>query len=377
MYIYGIQPTMKKYLSIICLLSFAIFYGQEGQKQPTELELDYFYGSILEHNPDISHLITDHPSGFVFSYNRKTFGSREAERRYNYPDWGFTFAYQDFKNEPLGSNYGLYAHMNFYFLNRNLVFKVAQGVAYADNPYDPETNFLNNAFGSEFLSTTYLKLNYVKENLWEGLGVHAGISLLHYSNANFKAPNTSVNTFAFNVGARYVFDHENFPSYIETTDPPSNTYAERFKFNLAFRFGYNESDVVGSGQFPFYTVSGWVDKRINYKSTLQFGVDYMDSKFLEEFIRYRAAAFPDEGLSGDEDYRRVGVFVGHELRFHRTAFLAQLGYYVYWPYEYENRVYNRLGIKRYFYEDKIFATISLKSHWAKAEGVEFGVGVRL
>ncbi len=353
------------------------FCQEETSKQLFSLEADAYYGSIMEHNPDIAHLITQHPRGLYLSYNRKTYGFREAERRYNYPDWGFTFAYQDFQNEVLGENYGLYAHINWYFLNRNVVFRIGQGVAYNTNPYDPETNFENNAFGSNFLSTTFLKLNYVKENIWDGFGLHAGVTLIHYSNANFEAPNNSTNTWAFNVGASYLFDHENEPEYVDIDDGPSSSHAEKIKYNLAFRFGYNESDVVDSGQFPFYVVSAFADKRLNYKSTVQLGVDYFDSKFLEEFIRYRSIAFPEENISGSTDYRRVGVFVGHELRFYKTAFVSQLGYYVYWPFEFENRHYNRLGLKRYFYQDRIFAVITVKAHWAKAEAVEFGLGVRL
>ena len=45
-------------------------------------------------------------------------------------------------------------------------------------------------------------------------------------------------------------------------------------------------------------------------------------------------------------------------------------------YDFEGQVYNRIGLKRYF-GDKFFGAITLKSHGAKAEAVEFGIGVRL
>jgi hypothetical protein len=68
--------------------------------------------------------------------------------------------------------------------------------------------------------------------------------------------------------------------------------------------------------------------------------------------------------------------VGHELFINRLSVLVQLGYYVYYPFEFEGRVYNRVGIKRYF-GSNWFGAISLKSHGAKAEAIEFGVGIRL
>ncbi len=369
---------MKHFLFVFTalILSFSLF-SQEKELKSASLETDFFYGSILEHNPDIQHLITGHPTGFIFSYSRKTYGFNEWERRYNYPDWGFSLAYQDLHNEYLGSAIGAYSHINWYFLNRNLMLSIGQGIAYVSNPFDTDTNYKNNAYGSHFLSATYLKGNYVYENIWKGLGFHAGVSLFHYSNANLKAPNTSTNTFAINAGLSYLLDYKEFPEYIQKEDSLSRTYAERFKYNIAFRTGVNESDVIGLGQEPFYVISAFVDKRINYKSTFTAGVDVYFSTFLKELIKYRSIAYPEDGLSGDEDYKRVGVFVGHEWRLNRVAVVTQLGYYVYWPYDFENRVYVRLGLKRYFFDDRIFAAVTLHSHWAKAEAVEFGLGYRL
>ncbi len=375
---------MKHIYTVIALfLAFAV-YSQNDSIQPQELEVkpysieaDYIYGSILEHNPDISHLITGHPTGFFLSFNRKTYGFNEWERRYRYPDWGFTVAYQNMQNEFLGRNLSAYGHYNWYFYNRNLVIRVGQGIAYADKPYDAVDNFQNNAYGSRLLSTTFLKANFVRENVWKGLGYHAGFTIIHYSNANFRAPNNSTNSWLFNVGISYQPEAEKMPEFIPLEDTPSSIHAEKVHFNFAFRSGVNESDVNGQGQYPFYVFSGYADKRINYKSTLQVGTDVFLSKFLEELITYRSIAYPEDGLTGDEDYKRVGIFVGHELRFNQISFVSQLGYYVYWPYEFENRVYNRLGLLRHFYDDTFFASVTVHAHWAKAEAVEFGVGIRL
>lgn len=365
----------------ICLffiiMSVQYTLAQQNELKFYSVEVDYFSGSVIEHNPDIAHLITSHPTGFILSLNRKSYGYNEAEERYNYPDWGITFAYQDMHNRYLGEHYGLYGHFNFYFLNRNVRVGVAQGISYNTNPYDPETNFQNNAYGSHLLSTTIFKLNYSKENLFKGFGLNAGIGIIHYSNANFKAPNSSTNTFYVSAGISYLFNNINFPVLIPPGTWPSKYYAERIKYNVVFRTGRNEADVNGLGQHPFYVLSVYADKRINYKSTFQAGAEVFFSIFLRDLIRYRANSFPEDGLTGDEDYKRIGVFVGHELRFKKIGLVSQIGYYVYWPYEFENRTYLRLGLKRYFLEDKFFFEVSLKSHGAKAEAVEFGLGIKL
>ncbi|MDC7998683.1 acyloxyacyl hydrolase [Gilvibacter sediminis] len=370
------NPRFLLFFFLILLVGVNESSAQEQEEQkPFSLQLDYFYGTIMEHNPDLSHLITDHPEGFVLSYNRKTYGFNAWERRYNYPDWGFTFTYQNFKNQALGENYGLYGHFNFYFLKRSLVLRIGQGIAYASNPYDRDENFLNNAYGTHLLSTTMLKFDYVKERLWRGLGLQAGFTVIHYSNANLKAPNNSTNTFAFSAGLNYQFDHDNFPEYVPFEG--KTPYSEPVHFNLVLRGGVNESDIVGQGQFPFYVVSAFADKRINHKSTLQAGVDLFFAEFLKELIYFRSVAFPEENVTGDEDWKRVGIFIGHELRFNRVAFVSQLGYYVYYPFDFEGQLYNRLGLKRYFGKnDRVFAGVTVKAHGAKAEAVEFAVGIR-
>ena len=87
--------------------------GQEQDPRVRNMDLNPFYGSILLHNPDISHLIREHPSGFILALNRKTFGGQAWEQRYGYPDQGVSFIYQDMGTETLGDNFGLYLHYNF------------------------------------------------------------------------------------------------------------------------------------------------------------------------------------------------------------------------------------------------------------------------
>src|SRR5690554_6603017 len=167
---------MERFLAFLLLLLLSSpLFSQEKERNPFALEADFFYGNILEHNPKIQHLITGHPTGFVMSLNRKTYGFNEWERRYNYPDWGFSLAHQDMRHESLGEVLAVYGHLNWYFLKRHLRFQIGQGIAYANNPYDYYDNYNNSAYGTHLMSTTYLKASFVRENLWKGFGLHAGL----------------------------------------------------------------------------------------------------------------------------------------------------------------------------------------------------------
>lgn len=363
---------MRNYFISFLLLS-SIAVSAQKETDNAYLDVSYFGGNIALHNNDILHLIKGHPEGIILSYNKKTFGNKPWEQRFGYPDYGLSFIYQDLKNEILGNNYALYAHYNFYFFKRNVMLRIGQGLAYNTNPYHKIENPKNIAFGSDILSATYLLFNYKKERLFNRFGLQGGLTLTHYSNANVKAPNTSVNTIALNVGLTYNLDNGN-QEFIDNLG--KEKFTEKVKFNLAFRSGINQSDIIGSGQFPFYIFSGYADKRLSHLSAIQFGTDVFFSNFLKELIYYKSVAFPEEDVSGDEDYKRVGLFVGHELFINKLSVESQLGYYVYYPYDFEGRTYIRVGLKRYFGK-KFFGAITLKSHGAKAESVAFGVGVRL
>lgn len=346
--------------------------NQASKSRSFSIEASYFYGAILQHNPDISHLITGHPEGVLMRFNKRTYGEKEWQSLYGFPDFGFTFSYQDLKNPSLGKAYGVYAHYNFYAFNRQLQYTVGTGVAYMTNPFDAVTNFRNVAYGTSLTSATYVQANYRKENLIGALGLQAGVTLIHYSNGNIKEPNTSTNSLLFNVGLNWSLEPENSTYKIWE----KQNYTEPIKFNAMFRYGWNESNVRGSGQFPFYTISFYADKRLSKKSSIHAGTELMLSKFLTEYRDYQANSFPNSGITGNENTARVGFFAGHELHIGKTSVLTYLGYYIYDEINYGSTIYNRIGLQRRFNKNWM-ASVTLKSHAASAEALSIGIGYRL
>jgi len=346
--------------------------GKATDKKSYSIDANYFYGSILQHNPDISHLITDHPDGVLLRYNRKTYGDKEWESLYGFPDLGFTFTYQDLKNRSLGEAYAIYAHYNFYAFKRRLQYGIGTGVAYLTNPFDPVTNFRNVAYGTRLTSATYVMANYRKENLIGSIGIQAGITLIHYSNGNIKEPNTSTNSLLFNVGLNWSVDSVN-NSYRKWDKVK---YKEPIYFNVLARYGWNESNLRGSGQFPFYTISLYGDKRLSKKSSIHVGTELMISDFLKEYRDFQANSFPNSDINGDEDYKRLGVFAGHELHIGKMSVLTYLGYYLYDEINFASSIYNRIGLQRRMNEHWI-VNVTLKSHAASAEALSIGIGYRL
>jgi hypothetical protein len=363
---------MKRLIALLLLLSACVSAQQNGH---TNLQLDVFRGNIYRHTDDIDHLITGHPDGLLMSFNHMTFGDKEWQQAYNFPDYGLSFQYQDFKNEYLGECFAIAAHYNFYFLNRHLVLRISQGIGMTTNPYDKETNYKNNAFGSRFLSSNLFMLHYKKDNLIGRIGVQAGLMFTHFSNGRIKAPNSGINTYALNFGVNYNMGEK--PAYRALDTLPSKSFREPVRLDFVARTGFSESEIAGSGQKPFGHFSAYADKRIGRKSALQLGVELFMTGYLKEYVRHYAEMYPDRPyVDPDTDWKRAGIFIGHELFINRLSVETQLGYYFYKPFKYEIDIYQRLGMK-YYITPKVFAVLSLKAHGARAEAIETGLGIRI
>jgi len=367
---------MKRFLIFLFLFIPFSFFAQKKEKTDSYFQAEYFYGNILKHNKNVGYFLTGHPTGYILSYNIKSKGDKNWQNLFNYPDFGFSTAYQDYKNPILGKLYSLYAHYNFYLLPRNnknqLLLRTGWGIAYNTNPYHKVKNPKNVAFGTKINSSTYLKLYYQRENIYKKIGLNAGLTFIHASNSSFKSPNTGVNVWAATVGLNY-----NLSTSIKLYEPKlkKEKYAERIKYNIKLSFGANESDYIGSGVKPFYVISAYADKRVGKKSAFQFGAEWMANYSLKEYIKIQNILNNEDSK---KDFNRIGLLIGHELFISNISLETQLGYYIYYPFVFEGRIYERLTMKYYFKEQKkYFATIGLKAHAAKAETVAFGIGIRL
>ena len=356
------------------LFIFGISFSQ-NQSDAYYIDVQGFRGNNFKHTQEVSHLSTGHPDGLLISINKKSLGKKEWQQVYDYPDYGISFQTIDFKNKYLGKNYAIGLHYNFYFLKRHLLFRVSQGIGFTTNPYDKETNNKNNAFGSKILDNNYILLQYQKQNLLGPIGLQTGFMFTHFSNARFKAPNSGINSYAFTFGLNYNFEKN--ATILKDSLPNSKSYAEKIKYNFAFRTGISEAPVVGIGQRQFYHIGLYADKRLNRKSALQLGTDVFFSRYLKDYIQFSAVAFPNrEPVDPNTDYKRIGVFVGHELFINKLSIETQFGYYVYKPFKYDIDIYQRLVLK-YYINKNIFAGIGLKTHKAKAEAAELTLGIRL
>ena len=364
---------MKKTAYILILYSFIL----NIKAQKPFLDANLFYGIVIEHDKSLKTAIEGNPFGIILSYNLKNKQEKDWLAYYNYPDFGFSALYQNTNSSVLGEMYGLYTHYNFYLNNRNyknkLQLRVALGLGYITKPFDVITNEFNYTLSTKFAGSAYVKLNYHREFLQNKLGFQTGISLIHFSNAAFKNPNLGINTLVATLGINYNLniDKNLFPKKKKTPKE-----VKKVRYNLIFRTGLNESKIPDSGQFPFYVGTFQIEKKINFKSTLNSGVDYFKANFLNRYLQQEK-----ELKTGNIDtttYKtdRIGLFIGHDLYIHHFSLVSQIGYNIYSPNIYVSNIYERVGIKHHF-NNHFFTELTLKLNLFRAEGLEIGIGYRL
>lgn len=367
---------MKNYIILFFLLLnyFLGFSQNETTTKYNNIETTFFYGKLIEHDKALDNAIQGDPFGFIVSWNTINPNNSEFNSLYNFPERGYSFLYENFNSDILGEVYGGYRHFT-YNLNpagkNHLKLTSAFGLGYATKAYHPIMNPENFAHGSKMLVSAFIKLQYITFFQNKKISLTTGASLIHFSNISFKNPNLGINTISLNLGINYKLNPVQIsPSkdsdIVERTTNPIN-------YNLILRGGYNESLKTDSGLYPFYTVTFYGSKTLNNYSTITTGIDYFNSKFLQNYIR--DINFEETKNYNENDYKRIGIFVGHELTQNNFSLISQIGYTIYYPFPYVSRIYERFGFK-YNLSKHLFSEVTMKVNLFRAEALELGIGYK-
>lgn len=340
------------------------------------IQVDGFYGQLLEHDKKLADAIDGNISGVFISWTDIPGKNKAFNQHYNTPEKGWSFLYENLNSEILGKAYSLFRHYSFYLNKRNnrnsFKLNTGFGLAYLSNPYDETLNPLNHAIGSSLLFAGFIKLDYQRIQVIGNWGFQTGLGLYHYSNAALNNPNLGLNTIAVHAGINYQF-HPTPIINSATYNKENNSEKQPIYYSIVFRGGINESKIINSGRYSFYTLSGYGSKKINWFSTITFGTELFYANFLPRYARYQNTQ-ENENLPVNNKLR-AGVFIGHELQLDRFSFITQLGYYAYNPVNYISNVYERLGFKHQL-NKHIFTEVTIRVNLFRAENLEFGLGYR-
>ena len=363
---------MKKaiiYFSITLFFSHFVF-SQEQNKNLLVSEKTH-YGFIIPHRSNIEILIKGHIKMYEVVVSKPTFGAKQWQQIYGYPNVGLSLMSIDLANpEQLGNGFAIIPHINFSIMKKKyfkLNFRVGTGLGYFTKKFNPKDNYKNNIIGSSINgSVSFLLENKIRFS--DRLSMENGIGFTHFSNGSFTVPNLGFNLPTVNTGFSYLFGSVNKQVKKDSIPPaPKKSY-----FSIILNGGLKELFPSGGPKYPAWTLMGTVDKPISYKSKLGVGLDL----FYEPGLKNKFDLDTNIKTIRKMDYLQSGVNISYAYTVDRLSLLLNMGSYLSTKYKGDGNFYHRIGL-RYHFQNRIIANLSIKTHWAKADHIELGIGYRL
>ena len=300
---------------------------------------------------------------------------------YGYPSYGFGF-YAGFVGDPqiFGNPNALYGFIRFPISKpsrRNeFAIEPSFGLTYNLNPFNPETNPLNDAIGARM--AVYFAVNFGFAYRWtREMDIVYGIDFTHFSNGRTYTPNYGLNMLGLNLGLRYHFNADQrkidkgvFPDqliqarYDRVRKSSNRKLDKNNSINVYLALGTVQSTQDAGTKTRYGIFSGVLDyqHKFNNMHSVTAGVDYMVDNSL-------AVDNPD-----DPEKYMVGIHAGYDFMFWRMTIGVHLGQYL-TDSRGKNSLYTRPSL-RYDINDWLYAQVGLKTEGFAADWVEYGIGIR-
>jgi len=366
------RVQLQRVIFITGIFLTLIFQVAKGQSKSQKfVEVSYDQGPIIGNHKDWADELID-----MINYSGVDvrFAWRSKDNNYfnyldRYPIYGVGFTSTLNYYPEIGRPMAFYAFgevpFNKYSTHRkwDLSYFGQFGIGFNVNPYDPETNPLNQFLGSSVNSHIHLgfKANY---KLSQRFTAFSSIGLRHYSNGSIKKPNSGVNFAPVSLGLRISLDKEEFDPGVKPVFPPLE---KGWVWNIAMYNGLKSYEI---GEKVYYRGGIGVNYLwdFSYKYKMGIGLDW----FYGAGTKKR---YPEEKLDFF-DKNSFAIVGSWEWNLSEHLYIP-IGIGVYLSradYNQEvSKIYERVGV-RYRFNSNVFAGVQIKAHKAKADFFEFTVG---
>ncbi|MFL5762405.1 MAG: acyloxyacyl hydrolase [Bacteroidia bacterium] len=376
------MSTAKAYfrrvrLSIIAaavmLLSLSAQAGDSTRcKKNFILSAQGHFGYSIAHHDYMAHLIKDHIYGAELNYIFRTCGKKCWQPMYKFPEFGFSGVFVYLGNPAqLGNLVALYPYTNLR-LNKerrkfDLALRLGFGMAYITKPFDRITNHQNNAIGSHYNGFVNVRLSgsFMLAKAWR---MDMGVGLMHASNGSMRTPNLGLNMATVNMGVGYVFGDKNLQMKCDSVMPK---ISKRWHSAVIGVAGVKELEHPGGSKYMAYGLmlnSYWSK---NYKNRFGGGLEISYNNATRH-----EAIFDTISVVKNTEILQGGAKLGYVFQLDRLSFPIEFGAYFYRSKGNDDLFFHRIGL-RYMMNKHFIASVTLLTHWAKADYFEFGFGYEL
>lgn len=363
----------KNISACVFILFHFLFLNKSGNAQNAFFENAFIeprmhYGFMVPHTAYIKYLSTKHFPSLELNFGKQALGKYYWQQQYNNPQSGIIYFYSDLGNSRLGNCNALMYYINWSLWRTRqhwIAFRFATGLGYLSKTYHHQDNHKNIMIASHLNAAFNLMFNYqikCSKKIYSTLG----LGLTHFSNGAFKAPNLGVNIGSASIGILYRF-HDIPISYDKIQKPAYNKHINVKMFGA---FGIKEIVPPLGNKYMAYSFYADFLKPYSFRYKAGLGVDLFYNTSQAELMRRRNREFKDYELL------KPGIHATHEMLISKLSFIFQTGFYLYAKEKTDGNIYTRLGLQYPVYKN-FMVNLTLKSHFAKADYIEYGIGYKI
>ena len=328
------------------------------------------FGYIFSQHPGMRHLQAHVPMLEV-NFNIPTKGNKTWHKLYRYPSMGIAYVYANLGNiDVTGTAHAVMPYLRLPIIKTKHFewnYRFAFGIGYLSKHFDRINNIENIAIGSAFNIAVNLLFDFhFKVN--KKFILSSGIGLSHFSNASFQTPNLGFNIPSLSLGCYYQFSKPK--QILWTTDSVSQPPQKKINVMLITSYSLKNIYPPGSRLYSVYTISTDVSYKITKRRKIGIGSDLIyDQSLLPRAISdtsYHAL------LNNGVNYK-AGINISETLIISKLQVSLQMGVYIARKYNEGQDFYHRFGL-RYNVTKHLIANLSLRTHFAKADCLEWGMG---
>lgn len=323
-------------------------------------------GFLIAHRSSIGHIPTEHAFAGEASLMFKGLGQKDWHNRYKKPFYGITGFFGTAGNrELLGHYFGVYGFVNFPLITKRpfqISFKLGSGAGYATKVYDSEDNKLSIALSTHINAMVVLGLD--SRFTFGDHTLSLTLDMTHFSNGATKVPNLGLNLPYLSMGYGHKIQESNY-----CADCPVASVAKPTIQYGVLGFGsVKEMFPVGGKKYGIFGLNFFGRKFFKERGGVELSLDVVSNQEIMDF---------QPGVSKTQaEILQMGIYAGYLVPFDKLHIVVGMGAYVKNKFNPYGPIYHRLGF-RYMFKNGWNANISLKTHWARADYIEYGIGYSL
>lgn len=321
------------------------------------------YGFLLPHHTTVKHLVEHHAYGFELGISIQTNGKKEWHQAYLFPKIELLAFYGNFGNPNIiGHAFGLEGSLYLpYFKKNGWSFgnKLNVGIGYLTKRYDKLKNPKDNVIGSHF--NCIVGLGFFLEKQFKQFAIGLETNMKHMSNGAYKLPNLGTNVFFLGINYTHYLNPLRLldAAEIKSDGQPLRTW----EFYTQISASAKEIYPTGGPRYGVIALNNYFHYKIKPKVILEGGVDLIYDGSTTATVKYESPNYKN---------LTAGAYFAYVLPIHHLQLLVGMGAYLYNPINTYGWVYHRFGA-RFRITKQLWANITIKSHWAKADYFEYGI----